>query len=186
MHFGVQIKKMGYLEIDNTWTLFLDRDGVINEKRENDYVKNWNEFSFLNGALQAISILSNIFGRIIIVTNQRGVGKGVMKEGDLVIIHNKMSQEIKLNFGKIDAIYYCTELSDDSDCRKPNIGMGQKALIDFPEIELTKSIIVGDSCSDMIFGERLNMKKVLIGNGEYKFDSDWQFESLYAFSLMIL
>lgn len=176
---------MKALKIDKTWTLFLDRDGVINHKRVNDYVKNWSEFSFIKGSLEAIYLLSQIFGKIIIVTNQRGVGRGIMNEEDLILIHERMSIEIQLNFGKIDAIYYCTEVSDDSDCRKPNIGMGKKALIDFPEIELTKSIIVGDSRSDMIFGERLNMKKVLIGNGEYKFDSDWQFESLYAFSLMI-
>ena len=62
-------------KIDKTWTLFLDRDGVINVKRDNDYVKNWEEFVFINGSIKAISRLTKVFGRIIIVTNQRGVGK---------------------------------------------------------------------------------------------------------------
>jgi len=171
--------------IDNSWTLFLDRDGVINEKRQNDYVKKWSEFSFLPGSLEAISSLSKKFNRIIIVTNQRGVSRGYMKEKDLIFIHQKMLEVINLNAGSISKIYYCTDLSDDSEYRKPNLGMAKLAKRDFPEINFKKSIIVGDSCSDMIFGERLRMKRVLICNSEQKFDSDWQFESLYEFSLMI-
>jgi D-glycero-D-manno-heptose 1,7-bisphosphate phosphatase len=143
-------------------------------------VKNWTEFSFIKGSLKAISSLSKKFNRIIIVTNQRGVSKGYMEEKDLIFIHKKMLAEINLNDGFISKIYFYTDLSDDSECRKPNLGMAKLAKIDF-----NKSIIVGDSYSDMIFGERLKMKKVLICNSEKKFDSDWQFNSLYAFSLMI-
>jgi len=69
---------MKALKIDKTWTLFLDRDGVINHKRVNDYVKNWSEFSFIKGSLEAIYLLSQIFGKIIIVTNQRGVGRCII------------------------------------------------------------------------------------------------------------
>jgi len=177
-----KFKKMVSLEIDKTWTLFLDRDGVINEKRENDYVKNWNEFSFINGSLFAISNLSKIFGKIIIVTNQRGVGRCLMKEEDLIYIHGKMIYEINLNFGRIDKIYYCLEVLENADCRKPNIGMGLKAKNDFPEIDFSKSIMVGDSKSDIKFGENLGMKKILIGINEGLLNIDGRFDSLFEFS----
>jgi histidinol-phosphate phosphatase family protein len=170
-------------QIDKSWSLFLDRDGVINQKRENDYVKNWNEFSFIEGSLEAISTLSKVFGRVIIVTNQRGVGKGFLSENELLLIHQKMIDEITLNSGRIDKIYYCKDVEDSSDCRKPNSGMGIQALKDFPEINLKKSIIVGDSISDILFGQKLGMKKILIGESKFNKDLDGFFPSLFEFSL---
>ena len=155
---------MPIINIDNSWSLFLDRDGVINEKIENDYVKNWDEFKFKDGVLQAVAGLGKIFGRIFIVTNQRGVGLGVMTEDKLNEIHGKLLSEITSLSGRIDKIYYCTAVDNCAECRKPNIGMGLKAKSDFPEIEFSKSIIVGDSISDMEFGKNLGMKTVFIGD----------------------
>lgn len=155
---------MDSLIIDRTWTLFLDRDGVINERRADDYVKNWDEFSFINGALEAVTILSKLFGRIIVVTNQRGVGKGVMSSEELLVIHERMTKEIELNFGRVDRIYFCTDISDKSKCRKPNPGMAFQARADFPEICFNRSIMIGDSPSDIIFGEKLGMISCLIVN----------------------
>jgi histidinol-phosphate phosphatase family protein len=152
------------INIDNSWSLFLDRDGVINEKIENDYVKNWDEFKFKDGVLQAVAGLGKIFGRIFIVTNQRGVGLGVMTEDKLNEIHGKLLSEITSLSGRIDKIYYCTAVDNCAECRKPNIGMGLKAKSDFPEIEFSKSIMVGDSISDMEFGKNLGMKTVFIGD----------------------
>jgi histidinol-phosphate phosphatase family protein len=156
-------------EIDKNWTLFLDRDGVINEKIDNDYVKNWSEFSFINGALEALSELSSLFGNIIVVTNQRGVGKGLMSENDLNIIHARMMDLVLKNGGRIDKIYFCTEILDTSLCRKPNIGMAMMAKNDFPEIDFERAVMIGDSKSDMEFGKSLNMKTVFIGSGETSF-----------------
>jgi D-glycero-D-manno-heptose 1,7-bisphosphate phosphatase len=173
-------------EIDKSWTLFLDRDGVINEKRDNDYVKNWDEFSFINGSLEAISSFSKVFGRIIIVTNQRGVGRGIMNESDLISIHQKMIEVIKLNFGKVDGIYFCQEVSEFSICRKPNTGMAFEALRDFPDIDFRKSLIVGDSISDVMFGQKLGMKKILIGKNHENFDLDGVFNSLFDFSKQLI
>jgi len=150
------------LNIDKTWTLFLDRDGVINEKRENDYVKNLGEFSFIIGALDAISRLSVMFGKIIVVTNQRGVGKGLMTELQLISIHDYLSKAVNQSGGRIDKIYYCTEILDSSEDRKPNIGMAVKAKMYFPEIDFRKSIMIGDSKSDMEFGKRLGMYTMYI------------------------
>lgn len=159
----------------------MDRDGVINEKRENDYVKKWSEFSFINGSLNAISEFSNFFGKIIIVTNQRGVGRGLIKEEDLISIHRKMVEEIEINSGRIDKIYYCSDVLDDSYCRKPNVGMGYKAKIDFPDIDFSKSVMVGDSISDIEFAESLGMKKILIGKSIHNLNLDGEFSSLFHF-----
>jgi len=171
------------LNIDKTWTLFLDRDGVINEKRENDYVKNWGEFSFTNGALDAISRLSVVFGKIIIVTNQRGVGKGIMTEIQLLSIHDELTKAANQSGGRIDKIFYCADLLDTSDCRKPNIGMALKAKMYFPEIDFRKSIMIGDSKSDMEFGKRLSMHTIYVSRIEIETELlklvDYKCDSLF-------
>jgi histidinol-phosphate phosphatase family protein len=149
-------------QIDKSWTLFLDRDGVINKKREYDYVKTWDEFVFLEGSVKAISILSKLFARIIVVTNQRCVGKGIISEQELNSIHDTMIEVINVNNGRIDKIFFCPEVSDFAECRKPNLGMAQNAISYFPEIDFTKSVIVGDSMSDMIFGKRAGMLRFFI------------------------
>lgn len=154
---------MNKLKLDSNWTIFLDRDGVINKKIENDYVKTWDDFSFMNKALLAIATLSKRFTKILVVTNQRGVGKGLMSEEELITIHKEMCKDIKEESGRIDKIYYCTDISESSECRKPNIGMALQAKKDFPEINFTKSIIIGDSISDMLFGNNLGMTCFFIG-----------------------
>jgi len=143
-------------------TLFLDRDGVINRHLPDDYVKNWEEFEFLPGVLDALVLLSDIFQHIVVVTNQRGVGKGLMTENDLNTIHETMLSVIQKNGGRIDKIYYCTDLENESINRKPNSGMANQAKKDFPGIDFEKSIMVGDSTSDIEFGNRLGMKTILI------------------------
>ena len=93
-------------DIDSSWTIFLDRDGVINKKIENDYVKRWDDFSFTNKALLAIAALSKRFPKILVVTNQRGVGKGLMTEDELITIHENMRKKVDEESGRIDKIYY--------------------------------------------------------------------------------
>ena len=94
------------LNIDDTWCLFLDRDGVINKRVEGDYIKKWEEFEFLPGVLEALHIFSGVFDKIFVVTNQQGIGKGLMTEIDLEHIHDEMIQEIKINGGRINKIYH--------------------------------------------------------------------------------
>ena len=93
------------IDIDKSWTLFLDRDGVINKKLENDYVKSWDEFEFLPGVLKSIQHFSQIFGKIVVVTNQQGIGKGLYTHEDLQNIHHKMIMEITNAGGRIDKVY---------------------------------------------------------------------------------
>jgi len=173
------------LYVDTAWTLFLDRDGVINKKRENDYVKSWAEFDFIPGALPALAILATIFGRIIVATNQRGIARGLVTLQSLQIIHNKMLQVVSDSGGRIDAVYYCPhDYSDNCDCRKPRIRMAQKAKSDFPEIDFHKSIVIGDSDSDIEFGRNLNCTSLFVGQKIHP-SADMAFKSLYAFSEMV-
>ena len=173
---------------NKNWTIFLDRDGVINKKIINNYVKSYNEFVYIKKSLKGIAILSSIFSRIIIVTNQRGVGKGLFTENQLLLIHKKMIKNINKNFGRICKIYYCIDISDRSKFRKPNIGMGLDAKRDFPEIDFNKSLIIGDSLSDMNFGKKLGMQCFYINNtNSYKknYNYDLKFKSLYDSALYL-
>ncbi len=149
-------------QITNNWTLFLDRDGVINHEKEADYVYNFDEFVFYKNVPDAIGILSKKFPRIILVTNQKGVGKGLMTEEDLQDIHKNMLKEISKAGGRIDAIYYCTALDSAHSHRKPNAGMAFQAKKDFPEIDFSQSLIVGNNISDMEFGRNANMHTVFV------------------------
>lgn len=149
---------------DASWTLFLDRDGVINKERPNDYVKNTNEFIFYDGALKALEIVSKFFGLVLIVSNQKGVGKGVMTESDLQQIHHYMLAEIKNHNGRIDAVFFCTDVNENSINRKPNCGMALQAKHKFPAIDFSKSIMVGNKLSDMQFGKSVGMFTVFIAS----------------------
>lgn len=176
------------LNIDKNWTLFLDRDGVINKKLDNDYVKHWIEFEFLEGVIDALKITNSLFGKIVVVTNQQGIGKGLYRTEDLELIHKNMIYEISYMGGRIDKVYFSPYLDKENHpTRKPNTGMGLQAKDDFPEIDFTKSIIVGDSISDMEFGKRLGMKTVFIANEEIKNEKiDFNFSSLVEFANMLI
>ncbi|MFW6019578.1 MAG: D-glycero-alpha-D-manno-heptose-1,7-bisphosphate 7-phosphatase [Bacteroidales bacterium] len=185
----MQLKKRKNLnQIDDSWSLFLDRDGVINQRIYNGYVTTPEEFEFIEGVNEALKIFSNIFNNIFVVTNQQGIGKGVMSTQDLNTIHEKMLTSIEETGGRIDKVYYCGELKEHKpDCRKPQVGMALQAQKDFPEIKLKKSVMVGDTLNDMIFGRRLNMITVLVGKDQtlaqehYEF-VDYSFDNLLLFA----
>lgn len=149
-------------EINNDWTLFIDRDGVINHEKANDYVHTWEEFEFYDGVFEAFETFAGIFKYIIVVTNQKGVGKGLTKETDLHTIHNNMKAAIELHGGRIDAIYYCPDLDNESPNRKPQPGMGLQAIEKYKGIDLTKSLMVGNTLSDMKFGRNLGVHTVFL------------------------
>ena len=148
--------------VDKSWTLFLDRDGVINEEIVGSYVTSTSEFIFCDGALQALATLSEVFGNIVVVTNQRGVGKGVMSKDALRDINEMMTEAIAKAGGRIDKIYACTAVDDNDHNRKPNTGMAIQAREDFPLIDYKRSVMVGNSVSDMEFGKRMAMHTVFL------------------------
>ncbi len=176
------------MQIDKSWTLFLDRDGVINHEKHKEYINTWDDFVFYEGARQAISIFSTVFKFIIIITNQRGIAKGHTKPGDLQIIHQNMQAEVEKAGGKIDAIYFCPDMDETSPNRKPNPGMGVQALKDFPEIDFSKTIMVGNTLSDMQFGKNIGAKTIFLPTTRPEVDTnderiDAVYPSLIAFAL---
>jgi histidinol-phosphate phosphatase family protein len=150
------------LHITEDWTLFLDRDGVINHEKKGDYIRNWSEFRFYTESLAALPLLAQKFSRIIITTNQKGIGKGWMTDADLALIHDNMTQSIIKLGGRIDAIFYCSDLDNGSFNRKPQPGMAFQAKEQFPSIDFSKSIMVGNRMSDMEFGRNAGMHTVYL------------------------
>lgn len=167
--------------LDLSWTLFIDRDGVINKRIFGDYVKFKSDFHFEKGVFDFFKFANTKFYKIIVVTNQQGVGKGLMTLSELDCIHDFMKQSIQTNGGRIDQIYAATNLkNDDLDIRKPLPYMGQKAKLDFPAIDFQKSIMIGDTNSDILFGKNLGMKTILIKSDEIVTEKpDFIVSSLY-------
>lgn len=172
--------------IDKDWSLFLDRDGVINVRIIDGYVTKIEEFDFLPDVLEAFKIFKEKFNRIVIVTNQQGVGKGIMTNDDVEMVHDYMIKEVERQGGKIDKVYFCPQLKSVPDnYRKPSPKMAFMAKDDFPEIDFSKSIMVGDMNSDVEFGKNAGMKTIFVGDNELKHNPDDRFDSLYDFAKMI-
>ncbi len=173
--------------IDQSWTLFLDRDGVINHEKKDDYILKVSEFVFYEGAKESFEVFSRKFGRIIIVSNQRGVGRGLMTEKDLLGIHRHMQEEIEASGGRIDKIFYCSSTDNTHPDRKPNPGMAFHAKHFFPDIDMNKAIVAGNKPSDMLFGRNAGIYTVFIRstNPEQPLphpDIDLSFNSLADFA----
>jgi D-glycero-D-manno-heptose 1,7-bisphosphate phosphatase len=145
-------------------TVFVDRDGVINRKREGDYVRNWAQFEFLPGAKDALRLLTESGHRVIVVTNQRGIARGLMTEADLAEIHERMIGEAAAAGAFIAAVYFCPHESGECTCRKPNTGMFLQAQRDFPDINFPTAAVIGDSASDIAAGTRLGCRNILVGD----------------------
>lgn len=175
----------------SNWTLFLDRDGVINRRIPDAYINHWDDFRFARGAETALQKLHQRFARLIIVTNQQGIAKKIMTRAQLERIHARMLAVLEAKGVQVSAVYYCGESkSKANNCRKPAPAMGLQAQADFPEIDFQRSIMVGDSISDLQFGRNLDMKTVLITSKKEEaklwdlHQSDWdqKFPSLLAWS----
>ena len=153
--------------IDSSWSLFLDRDGVINERPINDYVLEWDMFHFRPGVLSSFAALSAKFSHVFVVTNQQCVALNRISESDLDNINLQMQKEISDNGGFVTKVFAATELKNEfSKMRKPKTMMAQMAKKEFPNVDFKKSIMVGDTDSDIIFGKKLGMKTVLIISSE--------------------
>ncbi len=148
--------------IDKSWTLFLDRDGVINQDKEGSYIFTPDEFIFSPGAPALFKTLTEVFARIIVVTNQRGIGRNLMTEDTLQEIHEKMKNGIEKSGGRIDAIYSANSIHNDDPFRKPNPGMFLQACLDFPEILPERSLMIGNNLSDMQFARNAGIYAVFV------------------------
>jgi histidinol-phosphate phosphatase family protein len=173
-------------QIQPEWTLFLDRDGVINVRPLNDYVRRLSDFTFLEGVEEALSILSGYFRHIFVVTNQQGVGKGLMSRQSLDEIHNFMINRIEQAGGLITRIYVCTELEHIAgNCRKPAPQMAFLAQKDYPDIDFSCSVMIGDTLSDMQFGRNAGMHTVYVNQSDADVEADIHVGSLIEFAQLI-
>jgi D-glycero-D-manno-heptose 1,7-bisphosphate phosphatase len=152
----------------NLQTVFLERDGVINRKLpEGQYVTHWQHFDLLPGVSEAIARLNHAGLRVIVVTNQRGIALGLYTAEDVRAIHTQLLQELAASGAHIDGFYFCPHDKRECNCRKPLPGLFEQAQADFPEITPATSLIIGDSLSDIEFGQNLGLKTIFIeGSGE--------------------
>jgi len=145
--------------------VFLDRDGVINENVDGDYVRDWAGFRLLPGSLEAITSLTHAGYPIVVVTNQQGVGKGLVAAAEVEDIHRGMLAAIEEAGGRVDAVLYCPHLeAEGCDCRKPKPGMLRRAASDLG-LDLARSVFVGDALSDMEAALSAGCKAVLVLTG---------------------
>jgi histidinol-phosphate phosphatase family protein len=167
------------------YTLFLDRDGVINKPRVADYAKNPEEFEIIDGALEAIRVFNQFFKRVIIVTNQQGIHRGLMSETDLENVHLKLYNALKEEGIKYpDAVFFAPYLRvNQHNWRKPDVGMVTQSQTYFEDIYLDKCIMVGDSDGDMKLADNIGAIKIKVANSQFNFDNqDYTFDSLWLFA----
>jgi histidinol-phosphate phosphatase family protein len=164
---------------------------VINVDTPGDYCRNADMFHLFETTKPAMKLFNELFGVIVVVTNQRGVSKGLMTEQDLKGIHAKMLGELIPAGGRIDKIYYCMDLdAATSTHRKPKPGMAFDAKNDFPQIDFTKSIMIGNNISDMQFGKTVGMTTIYIDDraeraGVKTVEMDFIFNNLLEFATIL-
>lgn len=148
---------------DTLRTVFLDRDGVLNEKApEGVYITCWDEFRVLPGVPEAIARLNRAGVRVVVVSNQRGVARGLYTVADVASIHARFQELLKAKGAHIDAFFICPHQEGQCNCRKPLTGMFEQAVAQFPEVSASTSVMIGDSGADMEFGRRLGMATIFV------------------------
>jgi D-glycero-D-manno-heptose 1,7-bisphosphate phosphatase len=159
----MQVKSMNETRFRQVRTVFLDRDGVVNQKMpEGQYVASREEFQLLPGVAEAISQLNRAGLKVILVSNQRGIALGLYSTEDVDAIHASLASSLQSHGAHLDGIYFCPHDKGECDCRKPLPGLFHQAVNDFPDIEAHSSVIIGDSLSDIEFGRRLGMLCVFV------------------------
>lgn len=128
--------------------LFLDRDGVINVKPPNGgYVRNWDEFHLIPAAVDWVLLFNALDYLVIVVTNQRGVARGLVRAEDLADVHTRMTAELARRGARLDDIFVCPHEEGTCDCRKPRPGLVRQAQERW-DIDMSRSLLIGDSESD--------------------------------------
>jgi D-glycero-D-manno-heptose 1,7-bisphosphate phosphatase len=144
--------------------IFIDRDGVINCRRPGDYVLDWSQFAFVPGIREALQQLSSLGLPMIIISNQAAVGKGRLDSAGLEEITARMNEALLADGTSLAAAYYCTHrIEDDCPCRKPKPALLLSAAADF-NIDLTRSIFIGDSHTDVEAAQAAGCASVLFGS----------------------
>jgi heptosyltransferase-2 len=143
--------------------VFLDRDGTLNP--DPGYIGRPEDFELHQGVGAALSRLNRAGARLILVTNQSGIARGIFKPSDLNAIHNKLGYLLSLHGARLDAIYYCPHHPEDGcSCRKPALGMAERAIGDLA-LDHSRMYVIGDQCSDIEMAKRLKARSVFVTTG---------------------
>ena len=141
--------------------IFLDRDGVIMENRPN-YVRSWDDVKLYPQALQALAQIRHILYKIIVITNQSAVGRGIITLEEAQAINDRLVVEVRKRNGRIDAVYMCPHApSDNCQCRKPKPGLLLQAAADH-NIDLSRSFMIGDALTDLAAGVAANISHTIL------------------------
>jgi D-glycero-D-manno-heptose 1,7-bisphosphate phosphatase len=141
--------------------LFLDRDGVIIQHRIN-YVRSWEDVNFIPGSLEALARLKSSSYRIVLVTNQSAIGRGLVTLETAYEINRKLMDEIVRAGGRIDGIFLCPHHPDENcPCRKPKPGLILQAA-EALQIDLAESILVGDTLTDILAGQAAGINRLVL------------------------
>ena len=145
--------------------LFLDRDGVINVKPpDGAYVRTWDEFRLIPAAVDWIRLFNAAGYLVVVVTNQRGIARGLMRPEDLADIHARMTAELTRRGARVDDIFVCPHEEGTCDCRKPRPGLVREAQRRW-DIDLGRSLLIGDSDSDRQLAVNCGLRFLLAHDG---------------------
>ena len=148
-------------------TAFIDRDGVINRKPpEGEYVTEPGQLELLPKAPEAIAKLSRAGLRTVIVTNQQGVGKGLVGMETVEQINGNILRAVEAQGGRVDQVLVCPHLEGTCECRKPRVGLFVEARRRDPGIDFTRSVVIGDSDGDMAAASAIGARALRVGPGE--------------------
>lgn len=143
--------------------VFLDRDGTINEDR--DYIGDPEDVVLIRGAAEAIKELNEQGIPVIVITNQSGIGRGYYGVAEFQAVNERLDELLRAKGAHIDGLYYCPHHPEDKcECRKPGTALIEEAAAEH-NVNLSKSVIVGDKVSDMELGQKAGMKSVLVLSG---------------------
>ena len=143
--------------------IFLDRDGVINKcAKEHQYITRWENFEFLERVPEAIRLLNNAGYKIVVVSNQRGIARGITTKVEVDELHKRVNEYLNQRGANIDCFLYCPHEIGKCNCRKPDIGLflAAERLYD---VDKSHSYMIGDSESDIVAGNNFGVKTVFVG-----------------------
>ncbi len=145
--------------------IFLDRDGVINQQITGTYVTQWSEFRFMPDIAGVLTEIAALPFPIIVISNQAGVGKGLLSVAELSSITHGFVRQLASRGGRIDAAYYCPHTPQEAcGCRKPKPGLLRRAARDW-NINLTRSVLIGDSATDVQAAAAAGCQSILLASG---------------------
>jgi D-glycero-D-manno-heptose 1,7-bisphosphate phosphatase len=142
--------------------IFLDRDGVINRQITGTYVTQWSEFQFVPDIAGVLAEISALPVPIIVISNQAGVGKGVLSVTELASITRQFIRQLADAGGRIDAVYYCPHTPEQAcSCRKPKPGLLHRAADDWG-LDLSRSVFIGDTAKDVEAAKTAGCRAILL------------------------